>query len=98
VSLRLNEKELLRELPEDGFPLALLAGGDAPSSSIRDTALTLLRQGQIEVYRGADAAGLPPNEAEAVLASPDNWMVGQGEVWFICTTPEGDAALAADAP
>jgi hypothetical protein len=52
----------------------------------------------IDVYGGSDPTALPPDEAEAVLASADNWIVGRGVVWFICTTAAGDAALATDIP
>ena len=89
------EEDLLAMLPEDGFPLVVLAPG-ADLSTLQSTALSLLRKGLIGVYgRADDASDLPSAEAESVLSSSDSWTdPSGGHIWFISTTPEGDAVLA----
>jgi hypothetical protein len=42
------------------------------------------------------APDLPPAEAEEVLRSIENWTSRFAPIWFISTTPDGDAVLAAD--
>lgn len=92
-----DELKLLRSLPredDDGWPLCILAhGGDLDSQ--RTAALGALRKGLIAVFgrRPDDSTDLRLDEAEAVLADPNNWD-GVND-WMVYLTAHGNGVLAA---
>ncbi len=93
------ERELLGQLTGDGFPLRVVAPRDeAHRAEVRQTAMSLLRQGLIEVYgRPEDASAVTQTEAEAVLSAPESWDPdGDTVSWFMCASPAGSALLLSD--
>lgn len=90
------ETELLAISVEDGFPLVVLASSGRDAAALQETAIALLRKGLIGVYEGGNSDFRSVVEAEAILASQNNWT-GSAEIaghWFISTTREGDTVLA----
>jgi hypothetical protein len=92
-----EERELLEQLTDDGFPLRVLESRDeAQRAQLQRTAMSLLRNGLIEVYgRPDDASALPQAEAEAILSAPESWDVDDHTtgIWFISASPAGKRLL-----
>jgi hypothetical protein len=64
-----DERELLDQLIDDGWPLAVLAPG---GGDVQRIALSLLGKGLVTVYGGPAGAVVSPAEAKAILTSSES--------------------------
>jgi endonuclease YncB( thermonuclease family) len=81
-----QERDLLAQLVEDGWPIAVIAPrDDAEIEQFQHVARSLLRKGLVGVYgRPNDSTDIPLSEAEAIIADTDRWGT-----WMIAATQAG---------
>jgi hypothetical protein len=93
ADLSSEQRDLLSQLQEDGWPLLILAPRDPGDlERLQGSCVDLVRLGLASVYRSEDFEFLASDEAEAVVSNADNWR-RPGSPWYIATTDPGHEVL-----